>query len=77
MLNAALPPMCQTTLRLSDTKYQRLKELAKSKGMSVNQLMNKVTTLILADFDLTTQFEIRAARGQDKPERGLELLAKA
>lgn len=69
--------MSALTLRLPDPKYQRLKELAKSKGMSVNQLLNEVTTLILAEFDLKTQFEIRASRGQDKAERGLELLAKA
>jgi len=45
--------------------------------MSVNHLLDEVTTLILAEFDLKTRFEIRAQRGQDKTERGLELLAKA
>lgn len=69
--------MSALTLRLPDSKYQRLKELAKSKGMSVNQLMSEMTTLILAEFDLKTQFEIRAARGQHQAERGLALLAKA
>jgi predicted DNA-binding protein len=69
--------MSALTLRLPDPKYQRLKALAKSKGVSVNQLLNEVTTLILAEFDLKTQFEIRASRGQDKVERGLDLLAKA
>jgi predicted DNA-binding protein len=65
------------TLRLPNHKHERLKELAKSKGMSVNHLLDEVTTLILAEFDLKTQFEIRAQRGQGKTERGLELLAKA
>ncbi|MFZ2170679.1 MAG: toxin-antitoxin system HicB family antitoxin [Methylococcaceae bacterium] len=69
--------MSALTLRLPDQKHQRLKELAKSKGMSVNHLLDEVTTLILAEFDLKTQFEIRAQRGQDKADRGLELLAKA
>jgi predicted DNA-binding protein len=69
--------MSALTLRLPDPKYQRLKALAKSKGVSVNQLLNEVTTLILAEFDLKTQFEIRVARGQDKAERGLDLLTKA
>lgn len=69
--------MSALTLRLPESKYQRLKALAKSKGMSVNQLMNEMTTLILAEFDLKTQFEIRAARGQQQAERGLALLAKA
>ncbi|SJM89052.1 toxin-antitoxin system HicB family antitoxin [Crenothrix polyspora] len=65
------------TLRLPEQKHQRLKALAKSKGMSVNHLLDEVTTLILAEFDLKTQFEIRAQRGQGKAERGQELLTKA
>jgi hypothetical protein len=32
---------------------------------------------MLAEFDLKTQFEIRASRGQSKEQRGLELLSKA
>jgi hypothetical protein len=43
---------------------QRLKELAKSKGMSINHLLEEATTLMLAEFDLKTQFEIRANRGR-------------
>ena len=69
--------MSALTLRLPDSKYQRLKQLAKRKGMSVNHLLNEVTTLMLAEFDLETQFEIRAQRGRGETERGLALLAKA
>ena len=69
--------MSALTLRLPDQKHQRLKELAKSKGMSVNHLLDEVTTLILAEFDLQTQFAIRAERGKNQAQRGLELLAKA
>jgi len=69
--------MSALTLRLPDQKHQRIKELAKSKGVSVNHLLDEVTTLILAEFDLKTQFEIRAQRGRDKAERGMELLEKA
>ena len=65
------------TLRLPDSKHQRLKQLAKSKGVSVNHMLDEITTLMLAEFDLETQFQIRAQRGQGKTERGLELLAKA
>lgn len=65
------------TLRLPDSKHQRLKQLAKSKGMSVNHMLDEITTLMLAEFDLETQFQIRAQRGEGKAERGLELLAKA
>jgi hypothetical protein len=69
--------MSVVTLRIADTKHQRLKVLAKNKGISVNHLLDEVTTLILAEFDLKTQFEIRAQRGQNKTSRGLELLDKA
>lgn len=65
------------TLRLPDSKHQRLKQLAKSKGVSVNHMLDEITTLMLAEFDLETQFQIRAQRGQGKAERGLDLLAKA
>jgi len=69
--------MSVVTLRIPDTKHQRLKALAKNKGISVNHLLDEVTTLILAEFDLKTQFEIRAQRGQGNANRGLELLDKA
>lgn len=65
------------TLRLADSKHQRLKLFAKNKGMSINGLLDEVTTLLLAEFDLKTQFELRAQRGKGKAERGLELLSKA
>ena len=65
------------SFRLPDTKHQRLKELAKSKGMSINHLLEETTTLMLAEFDLKTQFEIRANRGRGNEQRGLELLEKA
>ena len=65
------------SFRLPDTKHQRLKELAKSKGVSINHLLEEATTLMLAEFDLKTQFEIRASRGRGNEQRGLELLKKA
>lgn len=65
------------TLRLADSKHQRLKQLAKSRDMSVNGLLDEITTLILAEFDLKTQFDVRTRRGQGQVKRGLELLTKA
>ena len=65
------------SFRLPDTKHQRLKELAKSKGVSINHLLEEATTLMLAEFDLKTKFDIRANRGQGNENRGLELLEKA
>ena len=66
--------MSTLTVRLSDAKHERLKALAKRKKISVNKLMDELATLALAQFDLQTQFEIRANRGS--AERGLELLDK-
>jgi len=65
------------TLRLPDSKHERLKQLAKSKGISVNHMLDEITTLMLAEFDLETQFQIRARHGEGKIQRGLDLLAKA
>ena len=54
--------MTAITLRLPDDKHQRLSVLAKQRGMSVNQLMNEMTTLLLASFDAETRFKARAER---------------
>ena len=43
----------------------------------INQLLEEATTLMLAEFDLKTQFEIRVSRGRGNEQRGLELLEKA
>lgn len=69
--------MSAITLRLPDDNHQRLKVLAEIRGMSINQLLNEMTTLLLADFDAETRFRLRAAHGRGKAERGLALLHKA
>ena len=69
--------MAALTLRLPDEKHRRLKILAEQRGMSVNRLMEEMATLMLAEFDAETRFQLRAARGQGKGVRGLELLDKA
>lgn len=68
--------MSSLTLRLQDEKYQRLKEMARQRGQSVNRLLDEATTLMLAEFDAESRFKLRAQRGAGKMERGLELLAK-
>jgi hypothetical protein len=40
-------------------------------------MMEEMTTLMLAEFDLETRFAARAARGSGKAARGLALLEKA
>ena len=69
--------MTALTLRLPDEKHRRLKALAQSRGTPINRLLEEMTTLMLADFDAETRFNVRAARGASRDERGLELLQKA
>lgn len=69
--------MAAMTLRLPDDKHQRLKEMARQRGTTINRLLDEMTTLMLAEFDAETRFRLRAERGRDRQERGLELLQKA
>jgi predicted transcriptional regulator len=55
--------MSALTLRLTDDKHQRLKELAHMRGQSINRLLDEVTTLMLAEFDAETRFKTRAMGG--------------
>lgn len=69
--------MTALTLRLPDDKHGRLKALARRRGMSVNRLIEEMTTLMLSAFDAETRFAARAARGRSRVRRGLRLLKKA
>jgi hypothetical protein len=66
--------MSTLTLRISDTKYERLKNYAKSKEISLNKLFDEFATIALTQFDAKTRFDINASKGDKK--RGLELLDK-
>ncbi|MGB0849497.1 MAG: toxin-antitoxin system HicB family antitoxin [Thiolinea sp.] len=65
------------TIRLEDNKHQRLKVLAKQKGISINRLIDEMTTVILTELDLENRYKASVLRGTGKAERGIELLAKA
>ena len=67
--------MAAINIRLSDEKHERLKQLAKSKNISVNKLMEELATIALTEFDAETRFKLLASRGS--VERGLELIRKA
>lgn len=69
--------MTALTVRLPDEKHRRLKALAKSRGTPLNRLIDDMTTLMLAEFDAETRFQLRSARGIGRETRGLELLGKA
>ncbi len=62
------------TIRLPDDKHMRLKELAQTRGISVNKLIEELSTIALAEFDAHTRFKAMAATGN--PEEGLRILAK-
>jgi predicted DNA-binding ribbon-helix-helix protein len=61
-------------LRIPDDKHQRLRELAKSRNISVNKLLEELTSMALSEYDLETRFRLRASRGSR--EKALEVLAK-
>ena len=66
--------MANLTIRIPDDKHAGLKELAKSKGISVNKLIEELSTIALVEFDAQTRFKILASKGN--PQRGLEILTK-
>lgn len=66
--------MSAITFRLPNSKYERLKQLAKSQNISINRLLDELSTMALASYDAKTSFESRASKGDKK--RGLEILDK-
>lgn len=66
--------MATLTIRLPDDKHERLKKLAQSRGISVNKLMEELSTIALVEFDTHTRFKAMAAAGN--PQIGLKLLDK-
>jgi len=62
------------TLRISDSKYERLKSYAKSKEISLNKLFDEFATIALTQFDAKTRFELMTSKGDKR--RGLTLLDK-
>lgn len=69
--------MSALTLRLPDDKHDRLRALAKSRGTTVNRLLDEAATLMISEFDAETRFRLRASRGAGQTDRALALLAKA
>ncbi len=66
--------MATLTIRLPDEKHQRLKNLAEYRCVSVNKLMEELSTQALAEFDSEIRFKVLAAKGDVR--RGLEVLDK-
>ena len=66
--------MSTVTLRIPDSKHERLKQYAKEQGISLNKLFEEFATVALAQFDAKTRFELKASRGSI--EKGLQILDK-
>jgi len=66
--------MATLTIRLPDDKHERLKDLAQARGVSVNKLIEELSTIALTEFDAYTRFKAMAVTGN--PQEGLNLLDK-
>lgn len=64
--------MSVLTIRLPEEKHERLRTLAQVRGVSVNKLIEELTTVALAQHDAWTWFKAESAKGD--PRRALELL---
>jgi predicted transcriptional regulator len=53
--------MSTLTIRLPDDTCDRLKQLASSRGVSVNKLIEELSTAALATYDAETRFAAMAA----------------
>jgi predicted transcriptional regulator len=66
--------MATLTIRLPDDKHNRLKQLAEARGISVNKLIEELSTIALTEFDAYNRFQLMSAQGDR--QRGLQLLDK-
>jgi hypothetical protein len=66
--------MSTLTIRIPESKHDRLRTLAKARGISINRLIDELATVALAEYDSETRFRAMAARGSKRT--GLALLAK-
>ena len=55
--------MSTITLRIPDSKHERLKQYAKDQGLSLNKLFDEFATVALAQFDAKVRFELHAFKG--------------
>lgn len=66
--------MATLTIRMPDDKHNRLKALAQYRHLSVNKLIEELSTVALTEFDNDVRFRALAATGNIS--KGLELLDK-
>jgi len=66
--------MSTLTIRMPESKHTRLRNLAKSRGISINRLMDELATQALTEYDSEVRFAALAARGSR--QAGVALLDK-
>ena len=66
--------MATLTIRLPDDKHDRLRQLAKHKKISMNKLIEEISTATLSQFDAEVRFRLQAKEGSVK--EGLKILDK-
>jgi len=66
--------MATLTIRLPDDKHERLRQLAKRRKISMNKLMEEMSTATLTQFDAELRFRSLAKQGSVKA--GLKILDK-
>ena len=69
--------MTSLTLSLPDDAYQRLDEIARTRGASVGQLFDHMVATLVAEADAEVRFRARAQRGRGQARHGLAVLRKA
>lgn len=66
--------MATLTIRIPDAHRDRLAAMAARRGLSMNKLIEDISTRALAEHDTEMRFRLRAARGD--PALGLKVLDK-
>lgn len=66
--------MATLTIRIPDDKHSRLKALAQYRHVSINKLIDELSTQVLAEFDSEMRFRALATTGNIN--KGLDLLDK-
>ena len=66
--------MTTLTIRLPDDTHARLRQLAKQRKISLNKLIEELSTIALTQFEAEIRFRARATQGS--VTTGLQLLEK-
>ncbi len=64
--------MSTLTIRMPAATHERLRDLARSRGVSINKLIEEMAAATLSAHDAEVRFRLMASRG--KPERALAIL---